>query len=192
MGLDVMLVSKDKGENQIFYSELSRSFCNFLCGPDAFQNSEFQQIQELTGVNLSLFRSYPVNLEPDISELEYKLYLAEEENDSAKIDLIKTEIKKTEEEWNKSFDNINEGWIKLSELKELTENLILKLKESENLNKKLIYNFNWGNYFEYKIRKPKDKLSYLDNTLVEDLKSLLIGLELMAQKGVEFVAFRYG
>ena len=192
MGLDVMLVSKDKEENQIFYSKLSRSFCNFLCGPDAYENSEFEQIQEFTGLDLGLFRSYPVNLEPDIHELEYKLYLAEEENNATKIEFIKSEIERTEKEWEENFDIINEGWMNVDELKKLTNHLISKLKENKKVYKTINYNFNWKDYFEYKIRKPKDDFSYMNNTLVEDLESLLVGLEQMSQKGVTFVAFYYG
>lgn len=187
-----MLVSKGNGEKQVFYSELSRSFCSFLCGPDAFEKSEFEQIQELLGLDLSLFRSYPENLEPDISELEYKLYLAEEENDFTKVEVIKNEIENTKKDWERNYDSNNEGWIKVDDLKKLTENLISELKKDRQIHKKVDYNFDWGDYFEYKIRTPKIDLSFIDNTLVKDLKSLLVGLERMSQKGVTFVAFNYG
>ncbi|TYA78624.1 hypothetical protein [Seonamhaeicola marinus] len=191
LGLDVMLVSKEKGENQIYYNEFSRNFCNFLCGPDAYKNSEFEQIQKLTDLSLNLFRNYPVNLEPDTSELEYKLYLAEEENNLIKIEQLKNKIKNTVKKWEQNYYLINDGWIKVSDLKELTEKLISKLKE-KSIHKALKYNFNWENYFKNEVRKSKDKLSYLDHTLIEDLNSLLKGLEIMSQRGITYVAFSYG
>jgi len=192
MGLDVMLVSKDKGENQVFYSNLSRSFCNFLCGPDAYENSEFDQIQQLTGLDLSLFKSYPVNLEPNVDELEYKLYLAEEENDSAKIEELQNKIEKTKIEWEQTYDSISEGWIKVENLTNLTQKLISALEENQKINQKIEFNLNWGSYFDYKVRKSKEDLSYIENTLIEDLNSLLLGLEKMRKKGITFVTFRYG
>ncbi len=57
IGLDVSLISKERGNNRIYISNLSRSFCNFLCGPDAYINSEYQQIQQLIELDLSLFRT---------------------------------------------------------------------------------------------------------------------------------------
>lgn len=192
MGLDILLVSKDRGENQIYYTELSRSFCNFLCGSDAYENAEFEQLQQLTGLDLSLFRKYPVNFEPNIDELEYKLYVAEEENNSTKIEELKKEIKKVQEDWEKNYDTINEGWTKVDDLKVLTEKLISKLTAAPKIHEKLEYNFNWGDYFENKMNASKKDPSYTNNTLLDDLNSLLKGLKIMTNKGVIYVAFNYG
>ncbi|KXX69810.1 hypothetical protein AVL50_13045 [Flammeovirga sp. SJP92] len=192
MGIDVMLISKEKGDNRVFFGDFSRHFCNFLCGPDAYENSEFQQIQKITGLDLSIFRSIPVNLEPDIHELEYKLYLAKEENDPTKIKLIKNEIERTKQEWEENYDSLNEGWVKVIDLQRTTKELLSKLADNGHVDEELNYNFNWDDYFEYKTRKPKDDLSFLDNTLIDDLKSLLVGLTQMSQKGVTLVTFDFG
>lgn len=190
MGLDVMLVSKDRGENRVIYGDLSRSFCNFLCGPDAYETSEFEQVQKLTGLDLSIFRSYPLNFEPNTDDLEYKLSLAEEENDSLAIERIKSEIERGQKEWEKNYDLINEGWIMVEDLSAITNELIVKLQEKSNLDKQIDYNFNWGQYFENKKRAADQ--SHLDNHLIEDLLSLRNGLEQMSQQGVTYVSFIYG
>lgn len=191
MGLDVTLVSKGRGENRIFYNDLSRNFCNFLCGPDAFEDSEFDQLQRITGLNLNLFRSIPVNLEPNVAEMEYQLYLAEEENDTFKMKEIRKEIARTEIEWSENYELINEGWTKVDELIDLTENLILELCKEDELGKRLNYNLNWGRYFENTKRKINDDSSYLENNFLEDVYSLLKGLKVMSERKITYVTFSY-
>ena len=191
MGLDVSLVSKHKGPDQIYYYKFSRSFCNFLCGPDAYEISEFQQIEQQVGLDLKLFRSYPVNMEPDVDELEYQKYLAEEANDAVKIKEIEQKIVQVEAHWNANFDSINEGWIEVEALERLTKKLISQLEAQPNLEKQLHYNFNWSGYFKFNIKEGRLENDYFDHTLVEDLYSLLKGLSIMKNKGVKYVAFHY-
>ena len=192
MGLDVFLVSKERGEKSISINTLSRRFCNFLCGPEAYDNSEFEQVQNLLQLNLSLYRSYPINLEPDVHELEYKLLLAEENKDTEAVIRIQTKIKQVEKEWEESYNSINEGWIKVEELSTLTQAFISKLETYQNLHQSMTYNFDWNDYFENKIRDNHNETTYFHHTLIEDLLHLQKGLMQMKNKGIKYVAFQYG
>lgn len=194
IGLDVSLISKERGNNRIYINNLSRSFCNFLCGPDAYINSEYQQIQQLIELDLSLFRTSPENLEPDLRELEYQLILARDNNNHEEIQRIQLKIEQTKKEWEENYNSINKGWIKVEELRTLTKVFLSKLETKKDLHQSLKYNFNWSYYFEYRIRNSTNpnKSSYIDNTLAEDLHVLLKGLEIMSSKGVKYVAFSYG
>lgn len=84
MGVDVGLIAKYRDKNfptLIF----SRDFRNFLSR--AYQNSEFDQIQQILNIDLSIFLQYPVNVDTQEEEgrLEYEIYLAEQQNDMEKV-----------------------------------------------------------------------------------------------------------
>ena len=192
MGLDILLVSKGKEDDQLVYSKLSREFCDFLCGPGVYDNSEFEQLQQLIQLDLSLFKSYPMNMEPDTGELEYRLYLAEEAKNDSEVKRIQALIEKEEREWAENYDTIHEGWMQVNELETLALRLITKLKGDPTIHRKLDYNFGWGDYFELKEKNPKDYSSYVDHTLIEDLLSLIHGLKEMGNKGAKYVTFDYG
>ena len=91
MGLDIYLIPKNRNYDYSIDDKLSRRFCNFLCGPDAYNNCEFEQVQKLLKIDLKILRNYPVNLEPNIRELEYQIYLAEEEDNKNRVKELQRE-----------------------------------------------------------------------------------------------------
>jgi len=56
MGLDLFLIYK-KGFKTSSFHGLSRDFSNFIGGPDAYINSEFDQIQTLSGLDIEFLRA---------------------------------------------------------------------------------------------------------------------------------------
>ncbi len=199
MGVDVYMQTKNRGKKYPSYFKSSRSFCYFLCGPEAYPNCEFHQIEAFFDIDLSIFKQSPINLEPQTDELEYfHLPQAEAKNDLKEIARIKDKIKQIKIDWEYNYDSINEGWTQTEELINVIEILIKKLIEQPDYHKTLKYNFNWGNYFyperpayhkkEHPVlRKP----SYLNKTLLEDLKSVLDWLKLVEGMDVEYVTFNY-
>ena len=92
MGLSVHLIQKNRNYDYSINDKLSSRFCDFLCGPDAYDNCEFEQVQKLLKIDLKKSRNFPVNLEPDLGELEYQVYLAEEEGNENKIKELQKQL----------------------------------------------------------------------------------------------------
>lgn len=200
MGLDVFLTYKNRYLNLYIESNLSRRFCNFLCGPDAYSNCEFDQIQKIYAVDLSILRRYP-NLEPNIHELEYELYLAEKAKDQSKIKLIQEKIEKTTKDWNDNYDRNFDGWTKIEDLEEVIKNLLERLTKYPTYHKTIKYNFNWGNYFYPKRKQTKEnrkfqeeemKYGYIDNVFSDDLNVVLDWIKTAKENDIEYVGFEYG
>src|SRR5688500_5552175 len=96
MGVDIWLRTKTGS----IAKPLSRYFLNFTSGPDAYGHlSEFNQVQNILNIDLSIYRESAPNLSPQIEHLEYELWCAEEDNELEKAALIKEQINQTKDEW---------------------------------------------------------------------------------------------
>ena len=202
MGLDIHLRPKNRDYDYSIDSRLSRRFCNLLCGPDVFENSELNQLQKLHQIDLSILRRYPINVEPDTGELEYQLYLAEEKNDLKKVRQLNHQIEQKKADWNEHYDKINEGWTELSLLEEIVDQLRKKLIVNPNYHSQLHYNFDWGDYFHLKRDSDfqdyaeldivtKESTKCIDNILIEDLQSILDWIQTAKQRNIEYATFSY-
>jgi len=202
MGLDVHLRPKDRDYDYSIEHNQSRRFCNFLCGPEAYPNCEFDQVQSILQIDLSIFKRYPENLEPNIDELNYQIYLAEKENDLKRIKELEQQIEIEKELWNKNYDYVNEGWIKLNELEEVVLAFKEKIIENLDYHKQLEYNYDWGDYFHpHRAIRPqsyktigaglKTSISYTRNILLEDLTSILKWINSAKEKNIEYLTFDY-
>ena len=202
MGLDVHLTPKNRDYDYSIEDRLSRRFCNFLCGFYTFPNSEFGQVQQILEIDLDVFLKHPVNFEPKIDELEYQIYLAEENNDLEKISALKEKIEQERIEWDKNYEIINEGWTLITELESLASRFRAKLIENPALHKQLKYNFDWGDYFYLeRIPMPKNErlsqeieesINHVRNILIEDLQSVLNWIESAKKMNIKYVTFDYG
>lgn len=202
MGLDVHLIPKDRNYDYSIDNKLSRRFCNFLCGPDAYANCEFEQVQKLLNIDLNVLRRIPVNLEPDLSELEYHIYLAEEEANENKVKELQKAIEEERINWEKNYESINEGWIEITELEILVSKFKDKLTENPDYHKRIQYNLDWADYFhpqrmpmnnQYEKLSPEvaESVKYINNILVEDLQSVLDWVIEAKKRKFKFATFNY-
>ena len=143
MGLNISIVPKIRDYDYSIPYRVSRKFCTFICGPEAFGNCEFNQIQKILNIDLNIFKRMPTNLEPDVDELDYHLYLAQENKDTAKIKEIEEEIGRVIKEWEHNYDIINDGWTIATELEVVVLDFIDKINNNEDYHQKLSFNFDW-------------------------------------------------
>jgi hypothetical protein len=203
MGLDVTLRPKNRDYDYSIEDKLSRKFCNFLCGPDAYELSEFEQLETLLEIDLGIFRRCPDNLEPRTHHLYGQLYQAEDRNDEERIKQLDGEIERVKAEWARDYEGMNEGWTTVDELEEAVKNFREKLVGNPQYYQELQFNFDWGNYFlpqrepdpDYLLRldePTRNSIRYTGNTLLEDLQSILNWIDAARAKGIRYVAFSYG
>ena len=181
MGVDIWLRTKSDS----IAKPLSREFLNFTSGPDAYGPvCEYNQVQKILDIDLSIYRESAPNLNEQIEHLEYELWCAEEDNELEKANLIKEQIEKTKEEWKIKAPNDFTGWIKVTELEAITHQFLAKVKATPDLSSKISYNFSWADYFQ---------LSVPDTTychrLFIDLENILKILKEVNQYDEQYVTF---
>lgn len=194
MGYDVQLVAKTRNEevrNEIFDcvekngpANLSRDFAMFQSRN--FDGCELQQLEILIDKDLSILQRYPKNYELDTGELEYRLYLAEQNGQHSKIKNILTQIKEAEEEWDKTFESDHDGWTVVTEFRNFIESLIQELYLYDDLSKRIRVPEGWDYYWESYFNTDKDGYNKSDR-LVDDLERLLIEIECMEKYEINHV-----
>lgn len=196
MGLDITLrpkYYKDSSDCNIY---LSRYFCTFIIGEHrAHTDTEYNQIERILEIDLSLFRQVPINMEPDIDYLEYEYYLAEDAKDAPKMEEIKKQIKNIEEEWKATYHEINEGWIKVEDLRAKTQEFINKILANPDYWKEMEFNLPWQKYFitNYYYEEPKTEYEKeFKKHLLIDLHTILNVVDCVEKNNQEYIGFRYG
>lgn len=168
---------------------LSRDFAMFQSRTYAFEGSELRQVETLLDIDLSNFIDYPSNYEPEVDGHEYDLYLAEEEGDVAKAEAIKKEIQEIKDAWDRDYDKVNDGWVKVTDLRETTHLLIKKMKANPSFGEYIVvaegWDYAWEDYFTL---KPKTELP-LDARLMEDLEKILQTLTCIESAGIKYATF---
>ena len=198
MGIDISLQTRKS--DQACGGRLSRRFCNFVCGPDAFENNEFSQIEDILDIDLEPFRRIPD--QPDFFGLECEIALAEEEQDWSKAAELKTAYQNRQEEWIHGIYGSNESWTKIADLRSLVRVFLDKIYADPDYHLKLKYNLNWGDYFllvredsnDYDVypKEWQELFKATNNTLIEDLRTILAYLDCVEAKGHQLVGFQYG
>jgi len=201
MGIDVSIRTRKREES--CRSKLSRRFCNFLCGPNAYENSEFKQVEDILQINLELLVNLPDT--PDWFEIESEIYSSEKRNDLQRMNHFKNLLKVRQEEWQNGLYGSDDSWIKVEELRQLTVVFREEIIANSNYYRKIKYNFSWEDYF-LPVRKPvsypksydefPDEMKVLlhsrGNILLEDLSEILVYLDCVESKGHQLVTFTYG
>ena len=184
MGLNILLHTKYQEDS--CRSQFSRQFCDLISGRDNWENSEFNQIEKLLEIDLSIFKKSPINLEANTHELYYHFYLAENKNDSSNIEGIKNQIEQVKKEWKESYDLINEGWTEIKELRNNVEKLKSKILSNPHYYQMLNYNFDWFGYFD------NTHYSMINNSfLMKDIDKILEYLDCIEANGHKLVSFVY-
>lgn len=145
MGNSIFLKAKTrdprKEEQLLLFEEngstnLSDGFTSFVTRD--FENGEQMQIKHILDIDLSVLRRRPVNVEPDTGELEYRLFLAEEEDaDEEKAAEIQIQIKQTRTDWEATYDQIQDGWTLLTEMQQVVKSLLIKIEDQPDFDRRL-------------------------------------------------------
>ena len=195
MGYDVNLVPKTRNENILskIYdcknkqerSFLTRNFAMFQSRN--FENCELEQVEKLLDIDLSVYTKYPVNFVFESDELEYRLFKAEENKNKREIIRIKEEIEEERKKWEESYDQINDGWARISEFKKVTEDFIDRMKQKPDFGEKIVppinWKYDWDSYFSLTPRTNRS-----NTRLIDDLKIVLNQLVCIKEQGIEYVA----
>jgi hypothetical protein len=195
MGYDVLLVAKTRDEEKSFRILdcnqakgdyfLSRSFSMFQSRN--FEGCELNQVENILDIDLSIYWNYPVNFFADTGELEYRLSLAEEANNFEKATGLQ-HIEAVERHWRQNYDQINEGWTKVEDLRKVTLYLINKIKENPHFGQQMQiapgWEYSWNKYFTLMPKKNSR-----DERLIDDLEKILSTLDCIEQEGEKYVAF---
>ncbi len=196
MGYHVQLISKTRDEKKQFKIwictqskgpyHLSYNFAKFQSRD--FKNNELGQIEKILSLDLQIFRNYPANYLPNVGELEYQLYLAEEAGDSQRIAELKMQIETTNEEWEQNYDQINEGWTKVTDLRKVVLALIEKITQMPDFGRFIQvehgWDYHWGDYFSL-----TPKVQTQDSHIMDDLQIILSELDCYELEGEQYAAF---
>ncbi|WP_314005102.1 hypothetical protein [Xanthocytophaga flava] len=191
MGYDIFLMPKTRDEEKAYRitlceeknTDLSETFTFFHSG-EVGENG-LKQVEAILAIDLSAFKRSPANYMLDTGELEYSLYLAEEQNDTIKIAQIKVQIEQAKVDWDKSYDTDHRGWTLLTEMRQVVQTLIQKMEEQPDFGKHIKDAEGWGDYF---LVKPSQR-KYGEQRLINDLQNLLATMDCMEAEGVEYVGF---
>lgn len=191
MSINVMLIAKKRDiefddDNNI---TLSHSFCNFLCSPDAWENSDFEQIENILEIDLNILRRYPDSLAPIEGQYYYDIEMAKEKNDFQQVELLEAEFKKTVAEWEANYDTNFEGWTKIEEMENLINTLLQKIKANPDFYKLMDCDSGNDDYY-HQDRKDKSNNPY-KNIFIEDLQAILNWIALAKVQGVKYMGFDY-
>ncbi|QHT66489.1 hypothetical protein GXP67_07375 [Rhodocytophaga rosea] len=196
MGYDVLIVAKTREDDKLFRILtceegkgdyfLSRNFSMFQSRN--FEGCELIQVEQILEIDLSLYWNYPTNYMPDIGELNYRMYQAEQAGDFKKAIEIKQKIEEVEREWHRNYYLINEGWTKIEDLRQITLKLIEKIKSNPAFGKQIKvapgWDYPWGKYFTLQAKKhPREA------RILEDLDRILQSLDCIEREGEQYVAF---
>lgn len=202
MGVEVSLVAKNRNRAYYIPSNLSRSFCTLLCGPDAYLNCELEQLEQLFAIDLGPFRQLVPDLETELEELEDQLDLAKEAQDKARIQTLSLLLQKEEKKWEQAYEHNQVGWVNLEQMEALVQLFKEKLVANPTYFEKLAYNVDWGAYFHperaaapISIAHLSPELNaamhYTNNILLEDLTTLLDWMASAKKYPIKYVTFAY-
>jgi len=185
MGVDVSFVTKRRDDNRI-YKVLSRDFCYFISGPEAYgQDSELNQIEKIFNIDLKVLTQI-CDLTPPVHEFEYEEYVASENGDMKRLEEIKIEKEKFIKQWEENYDMDLSGWIPIGELEPLIRVFLVKFTSKIGAVQNLDFNFDWEDYF---ILLPTE--NQWENRLIGDLKELLVLSEEAKSIGEDYIGFYY-
>ena len=185
MGVDIFFVSKTKGDSQL-YESLSRDFCNFVCGPDAYgDDCEFHQIESLLDIDLSILTRFAPIL-PPTEDLEYEIYCAEDDGDLAEVEKLNKKLEDFKVDWEKNYPLNNRDWTNVNELADVVKDFQNRLNQNPFYFEKINYNYDWGNYFD---QSPMNEWS---SKLHADLELLLKYIDEAKSLGENYVTFHFG
>ena len=160
---------------------LSRTFCNFMCRKDVVEDCrpELDQIGEITGVDITfLYKMQEYTEEWEIDEM------LEFEDDDDEKERIKQSILK----------NNTEVVNNITEVKNKITILIEKLGQIEDLEQKFdetsFDTIGIKKYFSNFHSNPGD--GYIDNNFGQDLRNLLILINIGIKNGSKTIYFNYG
>lgn len=191
MGYDAILVPRNRDENKLYEidyldSTFSRKFSMFQSR--FFDGCEMEQVEEILDIDLTIYRKFATNYNPDIGELEYRLYLAKEANDFDKIKFFEEKIEIVKKDWEKNYYMVTEGWTTIYEFIQVTKAFIKKINLNPNYGEKIKiaqgWKYPWGDFFS---------TSQISNKNTErlhlDLEHLVNLLEIYKKHKIEYVGF---
>lgn len=193
MGYDVFLMAKTRDEEKEYRMHLceekkriglSEQFTFFLSAEP--EDSGLEEVECIFNIDLSAFKRHPANFEPDTSDLEYRLYLAEKEEDIAKMREIQTAIEQVNSDWDKNYDTDHRGWNAISDMRKVIQTLLQKIEQQPDFGKQMKDADGWGNYFS---TKPSEHRYGEQARFINDLHKLLVNLDCMEAEGIEYVGF---
>lgn len=183
MGVDIYFAIKTS-KDLLIYEGLSRDFCHFVFGPNAYgRDSELRQIECLLNVDLAVLGQFASTF-PPIEHLEHDLLEAQEENDKKKIVQVKRKIARITKEWERDYAS-SAGWTKITDLERVVLTLKAKMEANPDFHRKLDYTTDWGEYFT--LGKPKRDW---DCRLYLDLKAILASILKAKSEEEQYATFK--
>lgn len=194
MGVVLGLRTKYKHKELIkknVYLSLSKSFGSFIDIYPVGKNNEFDQVEKILDINLRLFHERSNNTEPDITYLDLQRYDAAEQGNQKKADSLQVEIDKVVEQWKLDYPNDMEGWVLISDLRQLVNNFLSKIRENTHYYAEMEFNLKWESYFNPDGFIIENKITSSRNNLITDLNAILEYLDKVEIFGCELVTFEY-
>lgn len=160
-------------------------FCYFICGPNAFQNSEFEQIENLLQIDLSAFHRFPIYFSPE-GDPEYdNLFFKVPETDTER-EQINERLQQIKQKYKKMDNETNEGWTPIDEMLELVFTLRQRFEGNPSILKQIVYN---NEDFEGYYQFPGTQKKQWYNSFLEDLDLVFENLNKAKASGAVWVAF---
>lgn len=188
MGLDISvnldnqneLYELKEFENLLGQSNLSRTFCNFMCRREAVSDeSELDQLGDITGVDIRFL----YEMEEYFEEWEIDEMLEFEEDEEEKFAQKESILNQNEKVYNNLYrvrDNLVQLIEKLNEIPDLVERLNKPTEDTLGIDEYFsAFQYNTGD-------------GYIGNNLGQDLRNLLKIVEFGLENGSKTIYFNYG